>query len=64
MRQSLDPEANVTVTGLTVLSTATGLSVLSAEMIDGCSRFKVGSILASVMQIFIRSTILCRNPRD
>ena len=42
MWQSSDSEVDVT---------ATGLSVLSAEMVDGCSRFKVGSTLASIMQI-------------
>ena len=51
MLQSLDSEVGVTKTGLPVLSTATGFPVLSAMMVDGCSRFKVGSILASIKQI-------------
>ena len=51
MWQSLDSEVDVTATGLSVLSTATGFPVRSAEMVDGCSRFKVGRILASIMQI-------------
>ena len=51
MRQTLDPEVNVPETGLPVLSTATGLPVLSVKMVDGCSRFKVDCVLASLMQI-------------
>ena len=51
MWQSLDSEVDVTATGLPVLSTAPGFTVLSANKVDGCPRFKVGSILASNMQI-------------
>ena len=51
MWQSLDSEVDVTLTGLSVLSTNAGFRVLSAKMVDGCSRFKVGSILAYIIQI-------------
>ena len=51
MWESLDTEVDVTATGLPVLSTAAGFSVLSVKMVDGCSRFKVGRIQASIMQI-------------
>ena len=51
MWQSLDSEVDVTATGLSVLSTAAGFRVHTATMVDGCSRFKVGSILASIIQI-------------
>ena len=53
MWQASDSEVDVTATGLPVLSTATGSSVLSAEMVDGCPRFKVGSILTSIMQTLL-----------
>ena len=49
MWQSLDSEVDVT---------ATGLAVLCAKMVDGCSRFKVGSILASIMQIRLECNAL------
>ena len=51
MWQSLVSEVDVTAKGLAVLSTATGFPVLFAKMVDGCSCFKVGSVLASIMQI-------------
>ena len=58
MWQSLDSEVDVAAIGLSVLSIATGFPLRSAKMVDGCSRFKVGSILAFLMQIRIEYTSL------
>ena len=50
MGQSLDPEVNFTVTTFVVRSTATGFSVL-ARMVEGRSRVRACSVLASTVQV-------------
>ena len=50
MGQSLDPEVNFTATTFVVRSTATGYSVL-ARMVEGRSRVRACSFLASIMQV-------------
>ena len=50
---SLDPTVNFTATSFLVRSTATGFSVFD-EMVEGRSRVRACSVLASIMQVRLK----------
>ena len=62
MRRSLDPEVNFTATIFVVRSTVTILGVL-ARLVEGRSRVRACSVLASIMQVQFKYNSLRQNRR-